>query len=58
MTLGLVHAACWYSNTIEEKEGPQRFPNKTPVVGVHWAADFPLQWFNTFYKITNIVRMF
>ena len=42
----------WYSNIIEEKEGPHRFPNKTSIVGVHWAADCSLQWFNTFYKIT------
>ena len=36
-----------YSNIIEEKKGPHRFPNKTPLLGVHWAADCPLQWFIT-----------
>ena len=35
-----------YSNIIEEKKGPHRFPNKTPLLGVHWAADCPVQWFN------------
>ena len=61
MTLGLVHTSyslpkgqaveldflnC-YSNIMEEKKGPHRFPNKTPLLRVHWAADCPLQWFKT-----------
>ena len=40
-----------YSDIIEEKKGPHRFPNKTPIVGVHWAADCQMQWFNTLRSI-------
>ena len=40
-----------YSNIIDEKKGPHRFPNKTPIVGVHWAANCLMQWFNTLRSI-------
>ena len=40
-----------YSNIIEEKEGPHRLPNKVPIVGVHWAANCQMHWFNTLRSI-------
>ena len=36
MAISFLH---WYSNIIEEKEGPHRFPKKTPKVGMYCAAN-------------------
>ena len=40
-----------HSNIIEEKKGPRRFPDKTPIMRVHWAANCLMQWFNTLRSI-------